>query len=205
MVQTIEAFVNRLQADGVEAGREAAEKIRCEAEQTAQRTLEEARQQARVLLEEARADGEKIRARTDAELKLAARDTLVRLEDAVRRALRGVLFHPVRERLGDDDFLADLIRETVLCYAQADAAGGSTITVNVSAESRQRLAGRVLAAFRPDAPQSAALDLQGTLAEAGFEYRIGDGTVEVTTESIVDVLAEIVGPELRKLLVQAGS
>jgi hypothetical protein len=156
-------------------------------------------------LDEAQAEGEKIRARTDTELKLAARDTLVRLQDAVQGALRSVLFHPVREKLGDLNFLADLIRQTVLCYARADAAGTSAVTVSVSPESRQRLAELVLAAFGPDAPQSLAVDLQGTLAEAGFEYRVGDGAVEVTTEAIVEVLAEIVGSELRKLLAQAGA
>ena len=36
--------------------------------------------------------------------------------------------------------------------------------------------------------------------ELKFEYRIVDGTVEVTAASVVHVLMEMVGPELRRLV-----
>ena len=51
MTHTIEAFINQLQTDGVEAGREAAEEIRLEAEQQAQGRMAEATEQARRIVE----------------------------------------------------------------------------------------------------------------------------------------------------------
>jgi len=46
--------------------------------------------------------------------------------------------------------------------------------------------------------------LRGTLAEAGFAYDIAGGTVEVTADSVVEVLSGMVGSELRKQIVDAA-
>lgn len=205
MVQTIEAFVNRLQTDGVEAGQAEAEKIRVRAEQQAQQRLAEAAEQAKRLIAQAQAESETIRVRAETELKLAARDTVVRLQEALSRALQAVLVDSVREKLDDADFLGSLIRDVVQRYVDADAAGSGSISVNVSEQMRQRLLSGTVAAFRPDAPAVTSIDLRGTLAEAGFAYEIAGGTVEVTVDSVVEVLSEMVGAELRKRVAAAAS
>lgn len=205
MVQTIEAFVNRLQTDGVEAGQAEAEKIRVRAEQQAQQRLAEAAEQAKRLIAQAQAESETIRLRAETELKLAARDTMVRLQEALSRALQAVLVDSVREKLDDADFLGSLIRDVVQRYVDADAAGSGSISVNVSEQMRQRLLSGTVAAFRPDAPAVKSIDLRGTLAEAGFAYEIAGGTVEVTVDSVVEVLSEMVGAELRKRVAAAAS
>jgi len=204
MVQTIEAFVNRLQADGVEAGQAEAEKIRAQAEQQAQTRLAEAAEEAKRIVAQAQADSETIRGRAETELKLAARDTVVRLQEALSRVLQAVLVDAVRGKLEDADFLGSLIRDVVKRYVEADAAGSGSIAVRVSEEMRQRLLSGTVAALRPDAPEAKQIDLRGTLAEAGFAYEIAGGTVEVTVDSVVEVLSEMVGAELRKRVAAAA-
>ena len=49
----------------------------------------------------------------------------------------------------------------------------------------------------------AHVDLKRTLKGAGFEYRVSESTVEVTVESIVEVLKEQVTPRLREVLDRA--
>ena len=203
MTHTIEAFINQLQTDGVEAGRQAAEKIRAEAEQQAQERMAAAAEQARQIVERAQADSEQIRARTETELKLAARDTVLRLQEALNRALRAVLFDAVREKLDDADFLAGLIRDVVVRYAEADATGNGPMAIGVSEDMRQRLFRTTAAAFGQAGAGAPEIDLRGTLAEAGFEYAIREGTVEVTAASVVEVLSEMVGSELRKRIAAA--
>ncbi|HPM80186.1 MAG TPA: hypothetical protein PLF81_05775 [Candidatus Anammoximicrobium sp.] len=200
MTHTIEAFINRLQTDGVEAGRQEAEKIRAEGEQQARERMAAAEEQARQIVERAQAESEQIGARTETELKLAARDTVLRLQEALNGALRAVLFDAVREKLDDADFLAGLIRDVVLRYAEADAAGNGPITIGVSEAMRQRLLSSTVSAFRQTGPEAPEVDLRGTLAEAGFEYAVREGTVEVTAASVVEVLSEMVDSELRKRL-----
>jgi len=204
MVQTIEEFVNRLQTDGVEAGQKDAEKIRVEAEKQAQQRKSEAEEQARQIIAQAEAERETIRVRAETELKLAARDTVVRLQEALNRALQAVLFDAVREKLEDADFLAGLVQDVVQRYVQADAAGSGAIAVNVSPEMRQRLLSRTVGALRPDGSAGKPVDVRGTLAEAGFAVEIAGGTVEVTADSVVEVLSEMVGSELRKRVLDAA-
>jgi len=205
MTQTIEAFINQLQTDGVEAGRQAAEKIRLEAEEEVRAQKVQAEEQARQIVERAQAESEQIKARTKTELQLAARDTVLRLQETLNRALRAVLFDAVREKLDDDGFLAGLIPDVVLRYAGADAKGQGSMAVGVSEDMRQRLLSSTAAALLQTGPAASQVELRGTLAEAGFEYTTAEGTVEVTAASVVEVLAEMVGSELRKRIAAVGA
>jgi len=78
------------------------------------------------------------------------------------------------------------------------------MVVQVSDEMRQRLLSGTVAAFRQGDSAAKPIDLRGTLAEAGFAYEIAGGTVEVTVDSVVEVLSEMVGAELRKRVVAAA-
>lgn len=203
MVQTIEEFVNRLQKDGVEAGREDGDKIRAEAQAQAQQRLAEAEKQAQQIIAQAQNESKMILARTDSELRLAARDTLLRLQEALSRGIQSVLSQAVQEKLDDGDFLGGLISDVVRQYATADASGGRAIVINVSEAARRRLLNGTIAALREDAAGSERIDLRGTLAEAGFTYQTADGTVEVTVDAVVDALSGIVGAELRERIAAA--
>ncbi len=208
MAQTIEAFVSRLQAEGVEAGQQAAAKLLAEAEQRSQELIEQATRRAEQIVGEARTEADRMRARTQTELRFAARDTLVRLQAALSAAMRAVLLPAVRGSLEDSEFLAALIRDVVLCYVTRDAAGQGPIAIHVSEqvseEQRRRLVDWLLQAFSQHVQRKTALDLHGTLADAGFEFTIRDGTVEVTAGALVDTLAEIVAPDVWKLVAEAA-
>lgn len=204
MVQTIEEFVNKLQADGVEAGQKDAEKIRAEAEKQAQQRKAAAEEQAQRMIDQAEAESQAIRVRVETDLKLAARDTIVRLQEALNHALQAVLLNAASEKLDDADFLAGLIRGVVERYVEADATGSGPIAINVSDDMRQRLLNGSLAALTQGDATAKQIDLRGTLAESGFTYEIAGGTVEVTADSVVEVLSEMVGSELRKRVVEAA-
>ncbi|HOM18050.1 MAG TPA: hypothetical protein PLQ00_12025 [Thermoguttaceae bacterium] len=204
MAATLETFVERLKADGVEAGRQAAEAIRREAEEQAAQRLQQAEAEAQRIIAAAQAEREKILARTQTELKLAARDTIHRLREALEKGLALLVRQAAEVQLQDDGLLRDLIREVVCQYAKADAEKEDLITINVSEPMRRRLSQWAIGAFHnAECPQELAVELHGTLTEAGFEYRLSGGAVEVTPESVAAVLMEMVSPEVQKLLQSA--
>lgn len=206
MAETIEAFVSKLQADGVRAGQAAAEKIRAEAEEQAKRIIAEAEVQAKKVIANAEAEHEKILSRAETELRLAARDTIVRLQGSLSRALRGILMGAVREKLADSAFIGELLHQILTQYVQADVSGRGAVTINVSPKMREQLAQWAIETLRRDPKASTlGIDLRGTLKADGFEYMVVDGTVEVTTESVVEVLTGIVGPELKEIVAQAAA
>jgi len=205
MGETIEEFVARLQAEGVQAGRRQADRISAQAQQEADRTLADARSQAERIVAEANAEAESILQRGRTELQLATRDVAMKLRESLGRAIQVVLAHGAREKLQDAEFLSKLLHEIVMMYAKADIDGKDTLAINVPAEMQDKLADWAISELhgtksggpRPD------FDLKATLAGAGFEYKAGGATVEVTPESVVQMLWQMVGPSLKEILTQA--
>jgi vacuolar-type H+-ATPase subunit E/Vma4 len=204
MTQTLESFIDRLRTDGVESGQKAAEEIRREAQREAEKLLRDAEAKAQQIIREAEAQREQTLARTQIDLRLAARDTMARLRETLSQAVNRVLEKAVSQKLENTEFIAELIRQIAQQYAGADATGDAVLTVNVSDPMRQRLAHWAIETFHTDKKQTGlSVELHGSLTGAGFEYKMTEGTVEITAESVVQVLSEIVTPELRKLIVEA--
>lgn len=203
MAESIEAFVQKLHEEGVETGRQAGQQILAEAKTQAEAILQEANRQAKQIVDAAQRTAEDIRQRTDTELKLAARDAVGRLQEAIGRAAQALLHNGVEQTLREGDFLAPLIRDVVMRYVEADVTDSSPIAFNIPRETGAQVTEWIMKAFSDTAEVSKQLDLRASLSEAGFEYKIGDGTVEVTTASVVDVLMELVGPDLRKIVAAA--
>ncbi|HSW45365.1 MAG TPA: hypothetical protein VLM89_07325 [Phycisphaerae bacterium] len=206
MTQTIEAFVNQLQDEGIQAGQAAANKIRVEAEQEARRVLDAAETQAHKAVESARAECARIRSRTENELILAARDTVARLQETLSGILKEILVRRVNDALANSDFIKQVLHDIVVEFARADVESQGVVVLNVSEQMRHQLAEWAIQEFHKNIQAAGrSVDLKGTLAGAGFEYKLGDGTAEVTTESVVEVLTGLVGPELRKIIARAAA
>ena len=204
MAETIESFVAKLQEEGVQAGQQAADKLRDEARREAEQIVQQAKDQAEKTIADGKQAAERLMARGATELKLAARDTVLRLREALGQALSDILCHSAAETLGDPEFLADLIRQLVASYAEADLAGDKRIAINVRQELRDKLFDAALSAVGSSARDAEPkVDVTGTLKEAGFEYSVSDAKVEVTLSSVVHTLSEMVGPKLREYVQQA--
>ena len=200
MAESIEAFVKKLQEEGVDAGRQAGQQVVAEAEKQAEKILAEANEQAKAIIDSAQAESQGIKQRTETELNLAVRDAVSLLQETLSRILHSLLHHPVERQLRNSDFLAQLIRDVVMRFVEADLADRTPISIDTSEELRPQLAQWAQETFRNAADTGRPFDLHTSLAEAGFEYETGDGTLEVTTGSVVDALIELVGPELRARL-----
>jgi len=204
MAQTLESFVAKLQAEGVQAGEEEARRIRGDAEREAAATAERARQQAAGIVAGAERQAAEIVARGRTQLDLAARDTVLRLRDALNRALAAVVARGSEAQLRDPAFLKGLLRDLVMLYARRDAAGGTEVSVNVAPEVQGELAEWAMGELRSGAGSAGvSLDLAANLGQAGFEYTVKGATVEVTQASVAAMLSDLVGPELRATIDRA--
>lgn len=201
MAHTVESFVETLRADGVEAGRRAAEKIRRDAQQQAEQSVREAEAKARQILEDAERQREMTLERTRTDLELAARDTVAQLRNVLSQAINRLLTRAASTTLDDNGFLKELIRDVASAYAKADATGEQMIDLNVAEPMKHKLADWALSLLHKGGEgQKLSLELHGALSTAGFEYKLDGGTVEVTPESVVQVLSQIVTPQLQELI-----
>jgi vacuolar-type H+-ATPase subunit E/Vma4 len=202
MAHTVQSFVETLRADGVEAGRQAAEKIRSEAQQEAEQTIRDAEAKARQIVEDAEQQRQRTLERTRTDLELAARDTVAQLRDVLSQAVNRLLTQAASTTLDDSGFLKELIREVASAYAHSDATGEQVIELNVAEPMEHKLVDWAISSFRRGGDaDKLSYELHGALATAGFEYKLAGGTVEITPESVVQVLSQIVTPQLQELIV----
>ena len=202
MVDTIESFVSKLQQQGVQTGREAAQKLQDEAENKVQQIIADAEAKARVIVTDAEKQGADIISRSQTELDLAARDTVAKLRDALSATLNELLAKASKVALSDTDVLGTILHDMVMMYAEADIKGKDLVKINVSADLRQKLIDWAIKELGREVVdrKRAHIELNGNLKQAGFEYHVHSGTVEVTPESVTATLSDIVTPTLRDIL-----
>jgi V/A-type H+-transporting ATPase subunit E len=104
----VQALVDRLRADGVEAGRREADALLAAARDEAQRLLAAARDEARLLAESARAAIEVERSAAREGLRLAWRDALLSLRDEVEHRFGERLQRRLAGQLEDGEVLRRL-------------------------------------------------------------------------------------------------
>jgi len=207
MSETIESFVNKLQTEGIQAGEKQADKLRAEAQVQADKILADAHNQAERIIADANAQAKSVLQRGQTELKLAARDTALRLREALQRALKAVLAHKVQEALADTNLIGTLLHEIVLSYAKDLKQHREVMTINIPPDKREQLKQWALREIGEQTVEGlrGTFQLQTSLAEAGFEYTISGRTVEVTTDSVTAALSDLLSPALGELLAQAMS
>lgn len=197
---TLESFVSKLHADGVEAGRKEAERLIQDARDQADSIIGAAEEEARRIVESAEAKAKRESERVNAELRLAGRDAVLQLRSALNVALSALLRRAAAKALNNPEVVGDLLREVVAAYAKADAAGKPGVEIRVSRELANELADWGMNELSQALVNGGAVDLKATLSEAGFEYRIAGATVEVTPDAALEKLKELVSPRLRDLL-----
>jgi len=200
MADSIESFVEKLQQEGVQAGKDAAEKIREEAQRQADEIIQQARSEADKILSGAQSQADSALARGRDELSLAARDTINQLRNTLMDILQNVLADPVTEHLNNSDFLSPLLHDIVMQYARADSERQPKIDINVSPDMSKQLAQWAINELRQAAANNgASVNLHGALQDAGFEYKYEGTTIEVTVDSVIETLTELIGPHFREL------
>ena len=199
MTDTIESFVNRLQKEGIESGQAEAKNIAEQAQKQAAEILADAEKKAQQIIADAESRGKQIVDHANSEMTLAARDTVAKLRDTLAAGLKQILTKAVSTTLQDADFIKGVLQEIVALYAKADISSESCMTINVTQEMQNTLSqwainqlGQALGDKGPE--------LKGGLNQAGFEYEISGGTVEVTQDAVVEILSEMVTPALRDAL-----
>ena len=206
MAETIESFVAKLKTEGVEQGRKEADNIVGDAKSEAEKIVANAKSEAEKIIADAQKQGEEIIARTNTELELAARDAAMKLRETLAKSLEAVIAGPVDEAMNDTEFLKTVLSEIISKYVDADICGSGDIMLNLSDEQHHALAEWAVKQIRKHAKKDGVcVDLKGTLKQSGFEYNLTGATVEMTQESVVELLMSLVGPKLREIFDSAAN
>ena len=206
MADSIESFVEKLQTEGVEAGKAAAQKGAEQGRAEAEKVLADARQQAERIVADAKSQAERAAQQGRDQLELAARDVFGKLRQTLVDAVGELLKRAAAEPLADEGFLAGLLHDIAVEYAQNDAKGVWPIEIRINEDQAERVIGLAVKALAdPGDGQTDRLSFQSALKSAWFEYAVSDGIVEVTPESVAGALSEMIAPRLRELIDRAAA
>lgn len=201
MPDSIESFVKKLQEEGVNAGKKAAEEIKNSAKREADDIIANAKTRADQILVKAKTDADNQFSRMKTELELAARDTVLKLRETIGQVFSSMLSQKIEKHLSDPDFLRQIIREVIITYAKADAAQPNNMKINISDKIGENIYDDMLKhLFQNLNEEQDKIVLQRSLSKAGFEYTIDGATVEVSPDSISELISDMVGPGLQEIL-----
>lgn len=206
MPKNIESFVKTLESEGVDAGKKAAMKIENEAKKKAEEINAKAKETANQIIAQAQADAEKIKARTNSSLELALRDAIFLLREKLSLQLKSILKLNAGKALSEEDTLVNVLREVIPAYAKANTENKTTTEINISKKTKSRLLETSLRELAHSlSNQNIQLEINYNLAKEGFEYKIEGSTVEVSTDSVTSLLAEMIDPSLQQFLEKAAN
>ncbi len=107
----VEALIQRLRQQGVDAGNTARDQIISKAEQEAARIIKEAREQADGLVENARQETDRLQKAGEDALRIAGRDAVLRMRETVTTYFEERVKRLASTELEDPEFLRKLIVE----------------------------------------------------------------------------------------------
>jgi len=201
MTETLESFIAKLKTEGVEEGKRQADQLRNDAVQESDQIISDAKKQAERIIADANAQAESMLARSQTELELAARDAVLKLRESLEKILQAILHNQVGRQLDDSQFLKDMIQSIVQRYIDADIDSYAPVKINVEPEMRQQLCDWAIGKLRIDTGEDpGGFDFQDTLRQSGFEFSLHGATIEITQESVVETLMQLVSPNLRQVI-----
>ncbi|KAA6186712.1 hypothetical protein F2Q65_04915 [Thiohalocapsa marina] len=126
----VEALIERLRDEGVQVGRNAAERIEAEAHHEAARILREAETRAKQIRETARQEAEALQKGGEEALRLAMRDTVLRLKADLADRFSDEVRRLIAAKMEQEAFLERLILEVAAqARAQAGVETGQAVEV----------------------------------------------------------------------------
>jgi len=212
----VENLIQRLREQGVEPGKEKAEKIVLDAQKRAEWIIEEAEREAELLISHAQQKIDALRASGEDALKLATRDALLKLRDTLLSSFSQEVQRVVGQKLDHDAFLEQLILQLAgQVREQLDLDNkenisillpNSPIGVNELKNNPEALATGSLthfsAAIAADMLRAGVLVKTSDEVGRGLIIKLGDEglVVDFTEEAISALLLEHLQPRFRVLL-----
>jgi vacuolar-type H+-ATPase subunit H len=194
METDVAAFARQLRRDGIDAARAEASRILDEARVQAAEILEHARTAAEKALHEAQSGIESQRQRQAVEIRLVARDAMLKVKEEIERVALLLLRQPIGEALAAEEVVRAAIVELV-----QNSGPGQEWEIRVGPRIGKALAQAAVSDLFKG--REAAVTLVEEFRRSGLEFRSGAGEVlELSEESVAELFRRLMSPELSRLV-----
>lgn len=194
METDVAAFAKLLKQDGIDAARAEAARILDEARTQASTILQQAQAASEKLLRDAHTEIEGQRQRQAIEIRLTARDAMLKVKEEIERVALLLLRQPIGAALAADEVvrstIVEMIRNSVPGQEWEIRVGPRIGKALVQATVNDLFKGR-----------DASATLVEEFGRSGLEFRSGAGEVlELSEESVAEVFRRLMSPELSRII-----
>ena len=191
----IQELTSKLYSEGVEKGKEEAEKIVAQAREQEQQILETARAKAEELVSSAEKESAELKKNTEAELKLYASQSSEALKTEITNIVTDKLSSAqIKEAVNDKGFMQRLIVELVQNWSKNE-----TLTVGV--ENPEALKSYIAAHAKELLDKGLKIESVNNI-NTGFTLMPEDGSYKVKfgEEEFINYFKEFLRPQIQQLL-----
>jgi V/A-type H+-transporting ATPase subunit E len=190
MSNELQNLLEKIQREGVDKAKSQAEEITTAAKMEAASIIKAAKDEAAEEKARAEAEQKAYAARAAETIRQAARDTILEVENAVRKLLEDILIKNVNEAMSDPETVKPLVVEAIDKLAKGEEAEVAT-SANLADVLRAALADRGNIKVITD-----------ETAETGFSVKLDGGRVEHDFKgpTIAEALAKRLRPALAELI-----
>ena len=189
-MENLDALLEKIRTDGVEAAKREAAEIVAKAQKEAAETLAKAKAEAQAERDRAKVDAECLAQGAEATIRQAARDVLLKLGQDVEALFERTLGGAVDEALAQGRSVEALAEAAVKAYLK-----DGEVTLEAAPGRAEALKARL-------AKQGGATVVTNAQMGTGFKVRLDGGRVEhdFSGEAVREALAALLRPQLAKLL-----
>jgi V/A-type H+-transporting ATPase subunit E len=191
----IQELTSKLYSEGVQKGKEEAEKILTEANTQKKQILEDTETKAKLILETAKKEVAELRINTESELKLYATQSSEALKTEITNLITAKLSTSnVKAATTDNTFMQKLIVELVRNWAKEEK-------LTISVESTNELESYIASNAKDLLEKGLKIETVNGI-KTGFTVEPEDGSYKVKfgEEEFVEYFKEFLRPQIQKLL-----
>ena len=190
----VAAFAKQLKEEGIDAAKQEAEKILAQAKDEAEKIVSDAKVSAEKIEKDSQLKIAQHRQRSEAEMKLVARDLINSLRARVEEIASSLFQAETAKALDDKKVLKTVITEIIKAHGKT----GKTWDVSINEKSSKEFSDFVLQLFKE---KDSKATVKKELKKSGFELseKKGSEVIEVTEESITEAFKGFLSAELKKL------
>jgi len=199
MAADLQALLDKIQTEGVDKAETEARRIVDAAREKAAAIVAEAEKQQAAAKAAAETETRLLQSRAEQSIRIAARDVLLGVSEALDQTLKRLLLDKIASSLSPD-FLQTFVADVVKAYAQSpDAAQG--IEVRVPEAQSEQLRDYLLQSLRDSAAKGLRISPDSDTS-AGFRVALADGRIEhdFSAQAIQTAMARLLRPALANLL-----
>lgn len=197
----LQALIDQIKRDGVEAAETEADSVLKAAREEAEKIVAEAQAKAEKLLLDAKNENERMVKSGEDAIRQAGRNLLISFRESVAREVKAIVSENVTAVYSSDTFAQLVVKAVEGWAAKPDAEG---ITVILNSEDLKAMEDGLLAALKEKMGKGVTLKANDSF-DGGFRIAANNGGVyyDYSAETVVDMLSGYLSPKVTALLKEA--